>query len=112
MKAWRFGTASFSKTMAVARETGEVLMGMRKISMPSGFLTDRLDVDGNTAPRFHATSRRSVEREARIAPFRFPTRRRADHDRARIERGAMEEIRAPSNADFNVKARPAPQYLF
>jgi len=53
------------ETMAVARETGAVLMVHAENFDAIRFLTDRLERGGNTAPRFHATSRPiPVEREA------------------------------------------------
>ncbi|MFX6318979.1 dihydropyrimidinase, partial [Acinetobacter baumannii] len=53
------------ETMAVARETGAMLMVHAENFDAIRFLTDRLERAGNTAPRFHATSRPiPVEREA------------------------------------------------
>ena len=51
--------------MSVARETGAVVMVHAENYDVIRFLTDRLESDGNIAPRFHATSRPiPVEREA------------------------------------------------
>src|SRR3569832_69950 len=53
------------ETMSVARETGAMLMVHAENFDAIRFLTDRLERSGNTAPRFHATSRPiPVEREA------------------------------------------------
>ena len=53
------------EVMAVARETGALVMVHAENYDAIRFLTDRLERGGHTAPRFHATSRPiPVEREA------------------------------------------------
>ena len=73
--------------MAVARETGALVMVHAENYDAIRFLTDRLERAGKTAPHFHATSRRKPG-GARSDPPRDLARRdrrRAGDDRAGAE---------------------------
>src|SRR5580700_1732007 len=76
------------ETMSVARETGAMLMVHAENFDAIRFLTDRLERAGNTAPRFHATSRP------------IP-----------VEREAMDEIRRAQQRGLRVMGETCPQYL-
>ena len=87
--------------MSVARETGALVMVHAENYDAIRFLTDRLERAGKTAPHYHAASRPiPVEREATHRAISLAeTRRRADHDRARLEpRGDGGDPRARSSA--------------
>ena len=73
--------------MSVARETGALVMVHAENYDAIRFLTDRLERAGKTAPHYHAASRPiPVEREATHRAISLAeTRRRADHDRARLQ---------------------------
>ena len=75
------------EVMAVARETGALVMVHAENYDAIRFLTDRLERVGKTAPHYHAPSRPIAGRARGDAPrdFACGARRRADHDRARLE---------------------------
>ncbi len=94
----------------VARETGALVMVHAENYDAIRFLTDRLERAGKTAPYFHATSRPDlVEREATHRAISLAeTRRRADHDRARLEpRGDGGDPLGPAARPARSTARPA-----
>src|SRR6202795_3313563 len=101
------------ETMAVARETGAVLMVHAENFDAIRFLTDRLERAGNTAPRFHATSRPiPVEREATHRAISLSELVDVPIMIVHVSnRGAMEEIRRAQQRGLNVMGETCPQYL-
>ncbi|MGU3539548.1 dihydropyrimidinase [Methylobacterium sp. A54F] len=101
------------EVMQVGRETGALVMVHAENDDAIRFLTDRLERLGQTAPRFHATSRPiPVEREATHRAIAL-----SEIVDVRImivhvsNRGAMEEIRRAQNRGLPVHGETCPQYL-
>src|SRR6202171_1858554 len=101
------------ETMAVARETGAVLMVHAENFDAIRFLTDRLERAGNTAPRFHATSRPIPgEREATHRAISLSELVDAPIMIVHVSNGeAMEEIRRAQQKGLKVYGETCPQYL-
>ena len=101
------------ETMAVARETGAMLMVHAENFDAIRFLTDRLERAGNTAPRFHATSRPiPVEREATHRAISLSELVDVPIMIVHVSnREAMEEIRRAQQRGLKVMGETCPQYL-
>src|SRR5712671_5373600 len=101
------------ETMAVARETGAVLMVHAENFDAIRFLTDRLERAGNTAPRFHATSRPiPVEREATHRAISLSELVDVPIMIVHVSnREAMEEISRAQRRGLKVYGETCPQYL-
>jgi dihydropyrimidinase len=101
------------ETMSVARETGAVLMVHAENFDAIRFLTDRLERAGNTAPRFHATSRPiPVEREATHRAISLSELVDVPIMIVHVSnREAMEEIRRAQQRGLKVMGETCPQYL-
>jgi dihydropyrimidinase len=101
------------KVMAVARETGALVMVHAENYDAIRFLTDRLERAGNTAPRFHAASRPiPVEREATHRAISLAEIVDVPIMIVHVSnREAMEEIRRAQRRGLKVFGETCPQYL-
>jgi dihydropyrimidinase len=101
------------ETMAVARETGAVVMVHAENFDAIRFLTDRLERAGNTAPRFHATSRPiPVEREATHRAISLAELIDVPIMIVHVSnREAMDEIRRAQQRGLKIMGETCPQYL-
>lgn len=101
------------KVMAVARENGALIMVHAENYDAIRFLTDRLEQGGNTAPRFHATSRPiPVEREATHRAISLAELVDVPIMIVHVSnRQAMEEIQRAQNRGLKVYGETCPQYL-
>src|SRR5215475_6549434 len=99
--------------MAVARETGALVMVHAENYDAIRFLTDRLERAGKTAPRFHATSRPiPVEREATHRAISLAELVDVPIMIVHVSNGeAMEEIRWAQARGLKVFGETCPQYL-
>jgi len=99
--------------MAVARETGALVMVHAENYDAIRFLTDRLERAGKTAPRFHAASRPiPVEREATHRAIALAEIVDVPVMIVHVSnREAMEEIRRAQNNGLKVYGETCPQYL-
>jgi dihydropyrimidinase len=99
--------------MSVARETGALVMVHAENYDAIRFLTDRLERAGNTAPRFHATSRPiPVEREATHRAISLSELVDVPVMIVHVSNGeAMEEIRRAQERGLKVYGETCPQYL-
>jgi dihydropyrimidinase len=99
--------------MAVARETGALVMVHAENYDAIRFLTDRLERAGHTAPRFHATSRPiPVEREATHRAISLAELVDVPIMIVHVSnREAMEEIRRAQQRGLKVFGETCPQYL-
>ena len=99
--------------MAVARETGALVMVHAENYDAIRFLTDRLERAGNTAPHFHATSRPiPVEREATHRAISLAEIVDVPVMIVHVSnREAMEEIRRAQQKGLKVYGETCPQYL-
>jgi dihydropyrimidinase len=100
-------------TMSVARETGALVMVHAENYDAIRFLTDRLERSGNTAPRYHATSRPiPVEREATHRAISLAELIDVPVMIVHVSNGpAMEEIRRAQARGLKVFGETCPQYL-
>ncbi|SDR58869.1 dihydropyrimidinase [Rhizobiales bacterium GAS113] len=101
------------EVMAVARETGALVMVHAENYDAIRFLTDRLERAGHTAPRFHGTSRPiPVEREATHRAISLAELVDVPIMIVHVSnREAMEEIRRAQNRGLKVYGETCPQYL-
>ena len=101
------------ETMAVARNTGAVVMVHAENFDAIRFLTDRLERAGDTAPRFHATSRPiPVEREATHRAISLSELIDVPIMIVHVSnREAMDEIRRAQQRGLKVMGETCPQYL-
>ena len=101
------------ETMAVARETGAMLMVHAENFDAIRFLTDRLERAGNTAPRFHGASRPiPVEREATHRAISLSELVDVPIMIVHVSnRESMEEIRRAQQRGLRVLGETCPQYL-
>src|SRR5271168_472514 len=101
------------ETMSVARETGAMLMVHAENFDAIKFLTDRLERAGNTAPRYHATSRPiPVEREATHRAISLSELIDVPIMIVHVSnREAMDEIRRAQQRGLKVMGETCPQYL-
>jgi dihydropyrimidinase len=99
--------------MAVARETGALVMCHAENYDAIRFLTDRLERAGHTAPQFHATSRPiPVEREATHRAISLAELVDVPLMIVHVSnREAMEEIRRAQARGLKVYGETCPQYL-
>jgi dihydropyrimidinase len=101
------------ETLSVARETGALVMVHAENYDAIRFLTDRLERDGKTAPRFHATSRPiPVEREATHRAISLAELIDVPIVIVHVSNGeAMEEIRRAQIKGLKIFGETCPQYL-
>jgi dihydropyrimidinase len=99
--------------MAVARDTGALVMVHAENYDAIRFLTDRLERAGKTAPRYHATSRPiPVEREATHRAISLAELVDVPVMIVHVSsREAMEEIRRAQQRGLKVYGETCPQYL-
>jgi dihydropyrimidinase len=99
--------------MAVARETGALVMIHAENYDAIRFLTDRLERAGDTAPRFHAASRPiPVEREATHRAISLAELIDVPLMIVHVSnREAMEEIRRAQTKGLKIYGETCPQYL-
>ncbi len=98
---------------SVARETGALVMVHAENYDAIRFLTDRLERAGQTAPRYHATSRPiPVEREATHRAISLAELIDVPIMVVHVSNGeAMEEIRRAQSRGLKVMGETCPQYL-
>ena len=101
------------EVMEVARRTGALVMVHAENYDIIRFLTDRLEQDGRTAPRYHATSRPIIaEREATSRAISLAELSDVPLMVVHVSnREAMEEIRRAQAKGLKVLAETCPQYL-
>ena len=101
------------EVMAVARETGALVMVHAENYDAIRFLTDRLERLGKTAPRYHATSRPiPVEREATHRAISLAELVDVPVMIVHVSnREAMDEIRRAQSKGLKVYGETCPQYL-
>jgi dihydropyrimidinase len=101
------------EVMAVARETGALVMVHAENYDAIRFLTDRLEEAGRTAPRYHASSRPiPVEREATHRAISLAELSDVPVMIVHVSNGeAMEEIRRAQARGLKVFGETCPQYL-
>lgn len=101
------------ETLAVARETGALVMAHAENDDAIRFLTERLEREGKTAPRFHAASRPiPVEREATHRAISLAEIVGAPLVIVHVSnREAMEEIRRAQTRGLAITGETCPQYL-
>src|ERR1700722_8433075 len=101
------------EVMSVARETGALVMVHAENYDAIRFLTDRLELAGKTAPRYHATSRPIVvEREATHRAISLAELVDVSVMIVHVSnREAMEEIRRAQAKGLRVFGETCPQYL-
>lgn len=99
--------------MAVARETGALVMVHAENYDAIRFLTDRLERAGKSAPHFHATSRPiPVEREATHRAISLAELVDVPIMIVHVSnREAMEEIRRAQQRGLKIYGETCPQYL-
>jgi dihydropyrimidinase len=99
--------------MAVARETGALVMVHAENYDAIRFLTDRLERAGKTAPQYHAASRPiPVEREATHRAISLAQLVDVPIMIVHVSNGeAMEEIRRAQQKGLKVYGETCPQYL-
>lgn len=99
--------------MAVARETGALVMVHAENYDAIRFLTDRLEKAGKTAPKYHAASRPiPVEREATHRAISLAELSDVPVMIVHVSnREAMEEIRRAQTKGLKVFGETCPQYL-
>jgi dihydropyrimidinase len=101
------------ETMAVAKETGALMMIHAENYDMIRFLTAKLEKEGATAPFFHAKSRPiPVEREATHRAITLAEVSEVPLVVVHVSnREAMEEIRRAQAKGLKIKAETCPQYL-
>jgi dihydropyrimidinase len=101
------------KTMAVAKETGALMMIHAENYDMIRFLTAKLERQGNTAPYFHGKSRPiAVEREATHRAITLAELSDVPLVVVHVSnRQAMEEIRRAQRRGLTILAETCPQYL-
>jgi len=101
------------EVMAVARQTRALVMIHAENYDMIRFLTDKLEQEGNIAPRFHATSRPIVaEREATHRAISMAELSEVPLMVVHVSnREAMEEIRRAQAKGLKILAETCPQYL-
>ncbi len=99
--------------MSVARETGALVMVHAENDDAIRFLIDRLERQGDIAPKFHATSRPiPVEREATHRAISLAEIVDVPVMIVHVSNGeAMEEIRRAQSRGLKVYGETCPQYL-
>lgn len=101
------------KVMAVARETRALVMVHAENYDVIRFLTEQLEQEGRTAPRFHATSRPVIaEREATYRAISLAELSDVPLMVVHVSnREAMEEIRRAQQKGLKIFGETCPQYL-
>ena len=101
------------EVMAVARQTRALVMIHAENYDMIRFLTDKLEQEGNIAPRFHATSRPIIaEREATHRAISLAELSEVPLMVVHVSnREAMEEIRRAQAKGLKILAETCPQYL-
>jgi len=101
------------EVMAVARETGALVMVHAENYDAIRFLTDRLEAAGNTTPYYHARSRPiPVEREATHRAIALSELVDVPIMIVHVSNGeAMEEIRRAQQRGLKIYGETCPQYL-
>jgi dihydropyrimidinase len=101
------------QVMAVARETGAIVMVHAENHDAIRFLVDRMEREGHIAPRFHALSRPiPVEREATHRAITLAEIIDVPVMIVHVSnREAMEEIRRAQRRGLRVHGETCPQYL-
>jgi dihydropyrimidinase len=101
------------ETMAVAKETGALMMIHAENYDMIRFLTAKLEKEGATAPYYHARSRPiPVEREATHRAITLAELSEVPLVVVHVSnREAMEEIRRAQAKGLKIKAETCPQYL-
>ena len=101
------------EVFAVARETGALVMVHAENYDAIRFLTDRLEREGKTAPKFHATSRPiAVEREATHRAISLAQLSDVPVMIVHVSNGeAMEQMRWAQSRGLKVFGETCPQYL-
>jgi dihydropyrimidinase len=101
------------ETMAVARETGALMMVHAENYDMIRFLTAKLERQGDTAPYYHGKSRPiPVEREATHRAITLAELSEVPLVVVHVSnREAMEEIRRAQQRGLNILAETCPQYL-
>jgi dihydropyrimidinase len=101
------------RVMAVAREHRANVMVHAENYDAIRFLTERLEAEGNIAPRFHSTSRPiAVEREATHRAISLAELADVSITIVHVSnRQAMEEIRHAQSRGLTVHGETCPQYL-
>ncbi len=101
------------KVMAVARETRALVMVHAENYDVIRYLTDQLERAGNTAPRYHATSRPVIaEREATYRAISLAELSDVPLMVVHVSnREAMEEIRRARQKGLKIFGETCPQYL-
>ncbi|MBY6093017.1 dihydropyrimidinase [Maritimibacter alkaliphilus] len=101
------------KVMAVARDTGALVMVHAENYDMIRFMTEQLEAAGKTAPRHHATSRPIVvEREATHRAISLAELSDIPLMVVHVSnREAMEEIRRAQSRGLNIRGETCPQYL-
>lgn len=101
------------QVMKVARETRALVMVHAENYDMIRFLTDQLEAEGKTAPRYHATSRPiPAEREATHRAIALAELSQVPLMVVHVSnREAMEEIRRAQQKGLNIHAETCPQYL-
>lgn len=107
------GDMDLLKVMAVARETRALVMVHAENYDIIRYLTDRLEAEGKTAPRFHATSRPVIaEREATYRAISLAELSDVPLMVVHVSnREAMEEIRRARQRGLKIFGETCPQYL-
>ena len=101
------------KVMEVARQTGALVMIHAENYDAIRFLTERLEREGRTAPRHHATSRPiAVEREATHRAIALAEITDVPLMVVHVSNGeALDEIRRGRRAGLKILSETCPQYL-
>ncbi len=101
------------ETMAVAKETGALMMIHAENYDMIRFLTAKLEKEGSTAPYYHAKSRPiPVEREATHRAITLAELSEVPLVVVHVSnREAMEEIRRAQAKGLKIRAETCPQYL-
>ena len=101
------------ETMAVAKETGALMMIHAENYDMIRFLTAKLEKQGDTAPYYHGKSRPiPVEREATHRAITLAEISEVPLVVVHVSnREAMEEIRKAQNKGLTIRAETCPQYL-
>jgi dihydropyrimidinase len=102
------------EVLDLARRNGALVMVHAESADCIGWLTDRLNAAGHTAPRFHATARpMAVEREATHRAITFSELTDVPILIVHVSgRDAIEQIRWAHGRGLRIYAETCPQYLF
>ena len=112
-RTWRCSDIQLLEVFSTARETGALVMVHAENYDAIRFLTERLERAGNTAPKFHATSRPiPVEREATHRAISLAELVDVPIMIVHVSNGeSMEQIRWAQQRGLKVFGETCPQYL-